>query len=554
MNVLTVRDVLQRPHFTYARVVAGESGLNKHVRWAHVLEVTDFDSLIHGKEMILSTGLGLFKSGLSQADYVQRLINHDVSCLCLELGEYLPCVENETIDIANQCNFPIIVFDKVVRFVDITQDLHSFMINQHHKMLQELDSISQQLHQFTTQPQAITRILRLVHQKTGTNMVYIPYQGKAHFYPALPPQKQTAFNEYFRITYMETESLSTVQSTPWTDTIDGQKILVQKVDIRGCPWAILAMLHKPYEFEELDRFVLDRAALAIAQHLLHIRYTHERKLHAEQSWVNDIIFQRIQNENKAASMIRYALKQLPSVSYRVCVIEIHQKDEYDHIDLFSEVLDSLRFHIALMYRSYFEKKQFKPFISTSKGDELIIIAIDHQCGRPQKERLADIEDLTRKHTFEQAELHIGISQPYTLLTEAHLGYQEAKQTIELRSLPSSKNGVFYEECGVFQLLLNIDRSKVLHQFAHQYLHKLIQYDQNKNTSLMHTLEIYVNNHYSKKETARELHIARQTLYHRLEKIHELLGGDITESFQKRLSVEMALQVYRLLENNSGFME
>ena len=56
---LTVRDVLSRDSFKHAKVVAGKEGLDRQVKWSHVLEVKEFDALINGGEMILTTGVGL---------------------------------------------------------------------------------------------------------------------------------------------------------------------------------------------------------------------------------------------------------------------------------------------------------------------------------------------------------------------------------------------------------------------------------------------------------------------------------------------------------------
>ena len=55
--ILTVRDVLSRDSFNFAKVVAGEDGLDRQVKWSHVLEVIEFEALINGGEMILTTGV-----------------------------------------------------------------------------------------------------------------------------------------------------------------------------------------------------------------------------------------------------------------------------------------------------------------------------------------------------------------------------------------------------------------------------------------------------------------------------------------------------------------
>ena len=139
---LTVRDVLSRDSFKYAKVVAGKDGLERQVKWSHVLEVKEFDALINGGEMILTTGVGLQLDLPSQLKYVSRLIEKDVACICIEVGTYFKKIPPEIIELADKHAFPFIVFEKTVKFVDITQDLHTFIINQHHQMLSQLDTLS----------------------------------------------------------------------------------------------------------------------------------------------------------------------------------------------------------------------------------------------------------------------------------------------------------------------------------------------------------------------------------------------------------------------------
>ena len=41
------------------RLVAGEDGLDRPVRWVHVAEVPDIATLLRGGELVLTTGIGL---------------------------------------------------------------------------------------------------------------------------------------------------------------------------------------------------------------------------------------------------------------------------------------------------------------------------------------------------------------------------------------------------------------------------------------------------------------------------------------------------------------
>src|SRR5690606_34546223 len=136
-------------HFKDAKVIAGKHGLDRKVRWVHILETNDFDTFIHGEELILTTGVGIQLGLSSQVGFLKKLIQLNASCLCIELGDYFKWIPREFIDIANEHHFPIIVFEHTVKFIDITQDLHALIVNRHYEMIQNLEKISREFIQLT---------------------------------------------------------------------------------------------------------------------------------------------------------------------------------------------------------------------------------------------------------------------------------------------------------------------------------------------------------------------------------------------------------------------
>ncbi|MNE36210.1 Purine catabolism regulatory protein [compost metagenome] len=105
--------------------------------------------------------------------------------------------------------------------------------------------------------------------------------------------------------------------------------------------------------------------------------------------------------------------------------------------------------------------------------------------------------------------------------------------------------LFYEELGVFQLLLNLNDGKTLENFIRSYLGPLIDYDQSKGSELLLTLRVFLDHDGSKQIAARNLFIVRQSLYYRLDKITELLGEDFMLP-ENRISIQVALRAYQLL--------
>ena len=55
-NPLTVRGMLRLDPLKLVRVVAGTSGLDRTVRWIHVIDIPEISPWVHGEEVLLTTG------------------------------------------------------------------------------------------------------------------------------------------------------------------------------------------------------------------------------------------------------------------------------------------------------------------------------------------------------------------------------------------------------------------------------------------------------------------------------------------------------------------
>src|SRR5699024_12434910 len=90
---------------------------------------------------ILTTGFGLQLHSPDGATHIKKLIQKKAAGLCVELGTHVKTIHPQIIELANQHNFPIIVFSHFVKFVNITQDIHSFIIWSHHYLLRLVNKL-----------------------------------------------------------------------------------------------------------------------------------------------------------------------------------------------------------------------------------------------------------------------------------------------------------------------------------------------------------------------------------------------------------------------------
>jgi purine catabolism regulator len=541
---LTVRETLHRPLFHNAQVVAGENGLHRQIRWVHILEITSFETLIHGEEMILTTGLGFNLDAASSVTFVENLIKQNAACLCIELGPYFQSVSEELMELANLHGFPIILFPHTVRFVDITQDLHSMIINRHHTMLQQLESLSREFHRLTLTSQGKTSVLKLLHKSTGSQLLYRPLFGKPVFFPALTPEDQAPLLEFADAYWGELDEIKP-NTAPAVREYRNSSAILKPVGAMDQTWAYIMMLcdHKPGEY---DYLLLDSASLSIAQELLRTRYMEERKLFSENLWVDELMNGGLDDEKQIKALIGPDFKRLNELNYRVCLIEI--ENLYDgRLSMPDHEWESVRLHLSLILRSTLEKHSFRPLI-TLKNNRLAVIALDIKSKVGTKARLqqalASLHLIQADEKLKDLKLLIGVGKSYSHLKNAYSSYQEAVQALSLYAC-YRKPIMFYEELGVFQLLLGLNDGKTLQLFIRNYLGPLIDHDQVKGSDLLLTLKVYLDHDGSKQIAAQKLFIVRQSLYYRLEKITELLGEDFMAP-ENRISIQVALRAYQLL--------
>ncbi|KRE98365.1 hypothetical protein ASG89_04965 [Paenibacillus sp. Soil766] len=539
---LTVEEVLARPTFHHAYIAAGKMGLGRLVRWVHIIEVIQFEQLLQGGEMILTTGAAFKNDTESFMTYLEQLIHRNVTCLCIEMGHYISSVPQEWMDAAEAHDFPLIIFPNAVRFIDITQDIHAHIINQHHKALQDLEKISREFHRMTLSSQGVTHVLALLQSSTKGQVIYVPVDTQPKFTPPLGKQESDQWLDFLANRGKVSGNDGTGEGQ-YVEDIAGQSVIVQPVGAMGKTWAhiLLVLDRKPQEYEFL---ILDSASLSIAQDLLRKRYMEERKLYSQTLWVDDLLHMRIQEEEQIKDLIGVEFKRLNSLAYQVVLIEFEQEQEEDHATE-KDGIESVGLHLSLAARSIFEGQLFHPLI-TLKHNRLVVLAFDKAPKKPAKERLHYVlEALQGMKEHAETRLKIGIGQTNRTFLNAHRSYQEALQALSVTVTLQQKNVMFYDELGVFELLFHIGDKSILASFVRSYLGPIIDHDSLKGSELLRTLKVYLDHDGSKQIAAQQLFIVRQSLYYRLEKIEELLGADYMHP-EKRLALQVGIRAYQLL--------
>ncbi|RID86045.1 PucR family transcriptional regulator [Peribacillus asahii] len=134
---------------------------------------------------------------------------------------------------------------------------------------------------------------------------------------------------------------------------------------------------------------------------------------------------------------------------------------------------------------------------------------------------------------------------YQQMENVMLSYKDALYTLQLKRIfPLELASVLhYEDLGIFQLLEKLSSDHK--HLPHPSIRKLQEYDQKNQTSLLHTLTVYLETDGNPNEAAKQLHIHVNTLTYRLKRITEIGNVRLKDPLQKMsIFLDLKLIQYR----------
>lgn len=120
----------------------------------------------------------------------------------------------------------------------------------------------------------------------------------------------------------------------------------------------------------------------------------------------------------------------------------------------------------------------------------------------------------------------------------------------LERMTSSGGAATVETLGHIGLLLGSDSKETVVDFISKAIGPLLDYDKERSSELIPTLEAYLSHNGSLKASAAELHVHPNTVLQRLQKVSTLLDDDDWRSrSEKRLDLQLALRLHGLSQSS-----
>ena len=170
----TVREVLALVPVRHGapRLVAGDAGLDRPVRWVHVAEVPDIATLLGGGELVLTTGIGLPADDAGLRAFIGDLADVGVSGLVVELGRrYVSGVPRVMAAAAERRGLPLVELRRVTPFVRITEAVHALIVDAQLTELRATEEIHQRFTELSVEGAGAAEVVRQAAELSGCPVV-----------------------------------------------------------------------------------------------------------------------------------------------------------------------------------------------------------------------------------------------------------------------------------------------------------------------------------------------------------------------------------------------
>ncbi|MEU4346616.1 PucR family transcriptional regulator [Streptomyces sp. NPDC023838] len=534
---ITVQRALELPGLRggLPEVVAGAERLGRTVRWVHAGEVPNIASLLKGGELLLTTGLGLGTRPAEQRAFVRRLAERGIAALVVELGPRFSRLPATIVDTARAAGLPLVALHREVPFVTVTEEIHTEIVNGHYALLQRAEEVHRRCTGALLSGGGVPQVLSILADFTA-NPVFLETPDGQLLYAAAGSGEAGA--DPLQVWEGLRGQREARESGPPTGAV--------LVDVpggghgTGAVRARLVLLAVAAPLLPVHRMAAERAAGILAVVLMQARQDEELAARGRGDFLTDLAEGRITAEDAPAQAKVLGFK--PSEGPLLPVV----------MRLTTELsASSPTGNWAVLARAVLEELSSVGVpvllgVRPVEGRVPLLLGL-----RSESERtaVADRVAAALRAGVERAGLARAGAQPVVVVgvaggwAAASAGLRHAGETAAAAQGLSERPWYDARRLDIDLLLWRLREHPDLAAFVERAIGPLRAHDAASRPPLLPTLETYLAHAGRKAETARELHLNRQTLYNRLARIAELLGTDLDDP-QTVLALSLALRARR----------
>ena len=549
--MITVKEAILLTGKNNVTVRAGKRGLYRKIRWAHVIDHDDMRHFLEGGELLMTCGQVWPHDQASEARLLKGFLRHQISGILFATGRYLDECPPSVLEFGEKYGIPILEVPFHVQFIKITQSIHQEIMRREFRKKELAAQLPSELAGELRVANNGMDVCRILSQHFNcptiitdpTNKVLnkvIPTGGKRINLPNVIDHLSKILHELLDHNLPENEPILRESHPLRIPTNTFPEAMAIPLQIEGNYSGTLWLLCHNQQVEETHKHALEYAATVLLD--IHLNQqvvgVTSRQFKVE---LMELLFEspktasilmeeRVRklglapNENWMAGFVLPGKKEIPlSLSVEMdflsneCTMWIN---ETEGIDGFCEVYEG---RLTLLISSSLEYSVIKAHLKNLYSHvqtiykQIIPVLV---FGEMKEDWLSIVES-----------------------------YQEAKSLTPLVQFSDPAGGAYFAEESRKELLLyeGMDQAKA-QAFRHLILPDELLSE--RGSVLYETLKCLATHNYNREMVAKALHIHRNTLRYRIDRIEQHLGDSLSSS-KCQFWIQIALTLESLANQSHG---
>ncbi|WP_067482279.1 PucR family transcriptional regulator [Actinomadura hibisca] len=525
----TLADVLQLDALRRGqpRVVAGGDRLGNRVRWVHVAEVTDIAHLLHGGELVLTTGIALPDEPARLRAYIGELAEVGVSGLMVELGRrYASVLPPALIAAAEDHGLPVVVLAHEPAFVDITESVHARIVQDQFAELRASEQLHEIFTQLSVEGASTDEVVRQVAALGGNPVVLenLTHQVLAADADGGDPAELLSAWETRSRAVRPDQRTAYDESSGW---------LVTTVGARGEDWGrLIIVLGAPPSPRET--VLIERAATTLALGRLLDRHAESMERQAHGTIIARILEHSYSDPQEAAARAR-ALG-VPLAGRRLLGVVLRPRSATAPASPAAELSE-----LAEVAAAACKDARLAALVGVlDEGSPHARVGVLASLPARADAETALNEVATRVRKQSGGDCVMATGSVVESIRDVRRSFQEAEQVADV-ACRGSGGRLFYRlpDLRVRGLLHLLRDDARLQTFVERELGPLLEYDAQRGSDLTRILELYLDAGRNKAVAAQQAHLSRPAFYERLRRIERVLDADL-DDVESCVSLHVAL--------------
>lgn len=542
--LVTLSEVLRLALPPGTEVLAGAGELDRPITWARLLRArpVSLGAIEPGELVLVSTAAGsLGTDGRVLARLIRDLSDAGVSAFVV--GESCP---DEAVAAAIESHTPLLSLPAGASVVDTERSIVGLIVDRDGQVRRRVEQVYERMVASLMDDAGTPALASIVAAATGKQVAvldeYLHVQATAPD-DALPEGFAQACLEQIDSSGRGGTRRPVIRPIAGADA--GGALLMVPLVLKGTPAGYLAVVGPSEQFGDLDQQVTERAASVLAMETAKQRAVTEVRLRVQGDLVEDLLAGTFPSE-EAVQVRARSLGYDLGVPHVICCLA-------PDLDGDGAAAPSRGRTQRFLEHARHELLRLYPSALVREGDGVISIAVPFRRLGETSEVVERIDELRQalSQALDGAPLSVGIGRSHGSPVGFPRAHREAQQAlVSAQVVFGGDQVVHFETLGAHRLLLELRNAPPLQEFVQDMLGPLEQHDMRHRSELVETVATFLACNGNHVRTAQELHLHRNSLLYRLERVQAVLHRELDDP-EVRLALQLALRARRLLQHDQS---